>query len=334
MAETGAHNLITDIPGITIGNAASNSLRSGVTVLLVEGRCVASYDVRGGGPGTIETDALNPENLVNEIDALVLAGGSTFGLSAATGVRAWLAEKGRGFPIGEIRVPIVPGAILFDLLNGGDKDWGLSPPYPELAFQACEQAATGFELGSVGAGSGATTCDLKGGLGSASELTPSGFLVGALAIVNAVGSVTIGSGAHFHAAPWEIGSEFGDLGLPSPWPKEDRDFAHKARASENTTLAIVATDAALNPAQTKRLAIAAHDGLARAIHPVHTPFDGDIVFAISTGEKPLGDPAQDLAELGATAAHSLARAIARGVYEATPFENDGPPSWRQKFCAG
>ncbi|MBZ0215024.1 MAG: P1 family peptidase [Fimbriimonadaceae bacterium] len=331
MTRTGPKNLITDIPGINIGNAHDELRRTGVTVLLVEDRCVASCDVRGGGPGTIETDALSPENLVDHIDAIVLSGGSAFGLSAATGVRAWLAEHNRGFPVGDLKIPIVPGAILFDLLNGGDKDWGRTPPYPDLAFRACDRASADFALGSVGAGMGASTHNLKGGLGSASEFTVSGFLVGALAAVNAVGTVTIGSGPHFHAAPSEIGNEFGALGLPEIWPEDARAFAHKARMKENTTLAVVATDAALTAAQAKRLAIAAHDGLARAIYPVHTPFDGDIVFALGTGQRPLNDPAQDIAELGASAAHCLARAIARGVFEATSFDDDGLPSWRQCF---
>jgi len=331
MPQTGKHNLISDIPGIRVGNASDNDLRSGVTVLMADDRFIAACDVRGGGPGTIETDALNPENLVDKIDAIVLSGGSAFGLGAATGARAWLAEQGRGFALGPLHIPIVPGAILFDLLNGGDKNWGRTPPYEDLAFQACDAARDTFALGSVGAGAGATIHNLKGGLGSTSEITGRGFLVGALAAVNAVGSVTIGDGPHFHAAPSEIGVEFGGLGLPSPWPENARRFAHKARMGENTTLAIVATDAALTQAQAKRLAIAAHDGLARAIHPVHTPFDGDIVFAVSTGGKDLGDPAQDIAELGAAAAHCLARAIARGVYEATAFESSGPPAWKDRF---
>lgn len=331
MTKSGERNLITDIPGIVIGNAHDEKLRSGVTVLMVEDRCIASCDVRGGGPGTIETDALSPENMVDHIDAIVLSGGSAFGLSAATGVRSWLAEHGRGFLVGDLNIPIVPGAILFDMLNGGDKDWGRHPPYPDLAYKACERAASDFDLGSVGAGFGATTNNLKGGLGSTSEQTESGFLVGALAAVNAVGSLTVGDGPHFYAAPSEIDGEFGGLGLPNPWPEKARSFAHKARMKENTTLAIVATDATLTPAQTKRLAISAQDGLARAIFPVHTPFDGDIVFAISTGKKALKDPTQDIAELGAAAAHCLARAIARGVFEATSFDDGAISSWQEKF---
>jgi L-aminopeptidase/D-esterase-like protein len=247
---------------------------------------------------------------------------------------AWLAEQGRGFPVRSARVPIVPGAILFDLLNGGDKAWGRYPPYRELGYAAAAAASGTFALGSVGAGLGATTVNLKGGVGSASA-TALGFTVGALAVVNAAGSVTIGDGPWFWAAPYERDAEFGDLGLPSPLPVDALAFRRKGQPGENTTLAVVACDAALTKTQARRLAIMAQDGLARAIRPVHTPLDGDVVFAAATGSRPLADPIADLAELGALAADVVARAIARAVYEAAPLPFSGAlPSWRHRFAPG
>ena len=336
MAKTGTNNLITDIPGISVGNAENAGARTGVTVILPNDRVVAAYDVRGGGPGTIETDALNPQNLVERIDAIVLSGGSALGLRAASGVQDWLREHNRGFPIGPEdapfeRIPIIPGAILFDLLNGGDKNWGNDSPYPALGRMACEAAASNFKLGSTGAGFGATTLNLKGGLGSASEMTECGFLVGALAAVNAVGSATMGDGHHFWAADFEIGTEFGSHGNPKELPENARAFRHKARPHENTTLAVVATDADLTPTQAQRVAIMAHDGMARALHPVHTPYDGDIVFCLATGKVPVTNPPEDIAAIGTSAAHAVARSIARGVYEATSFGDGTWPSWQDSF---
>jgi L-aminopeptidase/D-esterase-like protein len=331
MVATGPRNLITDIPGLLVGNAEDFALGTGVTIVRAERPVVAAVDVRGGGPGTRETDLLAPENLVEHIDALALAGGSAFGLSAAAGVQRWLREQDRGFDVAGVRVPIVPAAILFDLR--GRIGWQGESPYPALGYRAMAAASEDFALGSVGAGTGATTLDLKGGLGSASEVAPSGFLVAALAAVNAVGAATVGDGPHFRAAPFEIGGEFGGLGLPHPWPEEAREIRHKAGLRENTTLAVVATDARLTRAMAKRLAIAAHDGLARALYPVHTPFDGDVVFALATGDRPLGDPPRDLAEIGAVAANCLSRAIARGVFEATAVESVDKPAWRDRFAA-
>ena len=245
-----------------------------------------------------------------------MSGGSAFGLDAASGVQAWLREQGRGFAVREARVPIVPGAILFDLLNGGDKKWGRYPPYRELGYAAAAQAAADFALGSAGAGLGATTVDLKGGAGSASATTRDGITVGALALVNAAGSAVIGGGPHFWAAPFERNSEFGGRGQPAAVPPQALDFRTKGQPGENTTLVVVATDATLTKAQTRRLAIMAQDGLARALRPIHTPLDGDIVFAAATCERPFADPIYGLAELGTLAADVVARAIARGVYEA------------------
>jgi L-aminopeptidase/D-esterase-like protein len=329
MAETGPRNLITDISGLLVGNAEDLGLGTGVTVIRAEKPTVAAVDVRGGGPGTRETDLLAPENLVEHIDALALSGGSAFGLSAATGVQGWLREQNRGFAVAGVRVPIVPAAILFDLRAG--IGWQGEPPYPALGYRATAEASEDFALGSVGAGTGATTFNLKGGLGSASEIAPAGFMVAALAAVNAVGSATVGDGPHFRAAPFEIGEEFGGLGLPHPWPAEARQIRHKAGLHQNTTLAVVATDAALTRAMAKRLAIAAHDGLARALYPVHTPFDGDLVFALATGARPLSDPPRELAEIGAVAANCLARAVARGIHEASALKGVDKPAWRDRF---
>ncbi|MFQ5625506.1 MAG: P1 family peptidase, partial [Methyloligellaceae bacterium] len=269
MTAPGRNNLITDIDGLRIGNAHDDKLRSGVTVLLCEQPLSAAVDVRGGGTGTRETSALEMEGLVQQIHALVLSGGSAFGLDAATGVQSYLRGKGQGFAVGDVCVPIVPQAILFDLLNDGDKAWGKRPPYQDLAFAACENAAADFALGSVGAGYGATTYNLKGGLGSASQVTASGITIGALAAVNAAGSATIASTRHFWAAPCECGSEFGGYGSPVKTPPEALTPVFKGGPAESTTLAIVATDADLDRPMLKRLAIMAQTGLARAIYPVH-----------------------------------------------------------------
>ena len=327
-----ARNLITDVAGVLVGNAQDNRLASGVTVLLFEEPAVASVDVRGGGPGTRETDLLDPQMTVDRIDAIALSGGSAFGLDAPGGVQAYLREQGRGYQVGPARVPIVPGAILFDLINGGDKDWGRYPPYRELAYEAAANAAEDFALGSVGAGTGATTVNLKGGVGSASAVTADGLSVGALAAVNAAGSVVVGDGPWFWAAPFEQNGEFGGCGFPSPLPPDALRPRTKGALRVATALVVVATDALLTKSQTKRFAVMAQDGLARASYPVHTPLDGDVVFAAATGTKPLGDPTFAFMRLGAIAANVVARAVARGVYEAAalPFA-DALPSWRDKF---
>ena len=331
--QTGTLNLITDVMGLQVGNAQDPRLRSGITAVLFERPAIAAVDVRGGGPGTRETDLLAPENTVDAVDALVLSGGSAFGLDAAAGVQARLREHGRGFAVRSARVPIVPAATLFDLLNGGDKGWGLFPPYRDLGVAALDAAGSHFEVGSAGAGFGATIADLRGGLGSASAVSPEGYTVGAVVAVNAVGQVTIGEGPHFWAAPYEIGSEFGGLGWPAALPPAALTLRTKGHASGNTTIAVIATDAALTKPQAKRLAITAQDGLSRAIRPVHTPLDGDTVFAAATGLRPLTDPIWSLASLGALAADVLARAVARGVYAAASSigVTDLPPAWRDRF---
>jgi D-aminopeptidase len=327
-----ARNLITDVAGVRVGHADDAQIGSGVTAVVFDKPAVAAADLGGGGPGTRESSLLDPAMTVERIDAITLAGGSAFGLDAASGVQAWLREQGRGFAVREALVPIVPGAILFDLLNGGDKKWGRYPPYRELGYQAAAQAASDFALGSAGAGLGATTFDFKGGTGSASATARDGVTVGALAIANAAGSAVIGGGPHFWAAPFERSSEFGGRGQPAAVPPHALNFRTKGQPGENTTLVVVATDATLTKAQTRRLAIMAQDGMARALRPIHTPLDGDIVFAAATCARPLADPIYALAELGTLAADVVARAIARGVYEARALPFPGAqPSWKDKF---
>jgi L-aminopeptidase/D-esterase-like protein len=325
-------NIITDIAGVRVGHAGDAKLGSGSTVVVFDKPVAASVDVRGGGPGTRETALLDPAQTVEGIDAIVLSGGSAFGLDAASGVQAYLREIGRGFQVREARVPIVPGAILFDLLSGGDKNWGRYPPYRDFGYDAAKTAGSDCVLGSAGAGLGATTVNLKGGIGSASAKTKSGITVGAIAAANAAGGMTIGDGPHFWAAPCEQDKEFGGRGWPQSMPADALAFRSKGVPGSNTTLAIVATDAKLSKAQCKRLAVMAQTGLARAIYPVHTPLDGDVVFAAALGDKALPDPVYALSELGMLAANVLARAIARGVYEATALSFPGSlPSWKDKF---
>ena len=328
----GPRNLITDVAGLRVGNSEDHELRSGATVLVGDRPFVAGVHVMGGAPGTRETDLLAPDRLVAEVDALVLSGGSAFGLDACSGVADGLRAAGRGFAVGDQNVPIVPGAILFDLLNGGDKGWA-DNPYRALGRAAFDAAGQAFDLGSVGAGTGATTHDLKGGLGSASAVLESGITVGALVAVNAIGAVTVDGGPQFWAAPWEMGAEFGGLGHAGTFDPAAEPVLSKQQG-EATTIAVVATDAALDKAQATRLAIAAHDGLARAIVPAHTPFDGDLVFAAATGARAMTDPHADPFLIGHAAACCLARAIARAVYEAEAHPGDLVPAWRARFESG
>ncbi len=325
-------NLITDVAGLTLGHAQDQRLGSGVTAVIFDAPAVGSIDLRGGGPGTRETALLDPAQTVEGIDAITLSGGSAFGLDAASGVQAWLKEQGRGFAVRTARVPIVPAAILFDLLSGGDKDWGRFPPYRELGYAAATGAGHEFALGSVGAGTGATTANCKGGVGSASAQTSDGCTVGALAIVNAVGSVVVGRGPWFWAAPFERNGEFGGRGLPQPFPPDATEPILKGGTRTNTTLVVVATDAILTKAQAKRLAVMAQSGLSRAIYPVHTPLDGDVVFAVSTGRRKIADPLLGITLLGALTADVVARAIARGVFEAAALDFPGAiASWKDQF---
>jgi L-aminopeptidase/D-esterase-like protein len=328
-------NLLTDIAGVRVGHADDAALASGATAVIFDKPAVAAMDVRGGGPGTREGAMLDLANTVERIDAIALAGGSAFGLETGGGVQAWLAEQGRGLAIRDAVIPIVPGAICFDLLNGGNKKWGRFAPYRDLGYAAAAAATANFALGSVGAGFGATTANFKGGLGSASAATPDGVKVAALAVVNAVGAVTVGDGPWFWAAPFEVDGEYGGRGLPPSFTPDMLAMRIKggaaASAVENTTLAVVVTDAVLTKPQAKRLAMIAQTGFARAIYPVHAPLDGDVVFAAATCEKEI-DPLAGLTELGMIAANSVARAIARGVYAATALPFPGAlPAWKDRF---
>lgn len=331
----GPRNLITDVAGLRVGNAEDHRIKTGATVLVGDKPFMASVDVMGGSPGARETDLLVPDKLVEGVDAIVLSGGSAFGLDAPGGVADSLRRQGRGYRVADVIVPIVPGAILFDLINGGEKDWAANP-YPVLGERALAAASADFALGTAGAGTGATTANLKGGLGSASLVLRTGHMVGALVGANATGMVTVGDRAHFWAAPYEIDGEFGGLGtFATPVPfmetsRTKRDYASSSPVA-NTTIAIVATDAALTKAQCKRMAVAAQDGIARAVSPSHALVDGDIVFAVSTGLVLVEDPIIDVMHLGHAAAVCLSRAIARAIYLATPAPGDMVPTWRERW---
>ncbi len=326
-------NLITDVPGVRVGHAQDAQLASGVTAILFEQPNVASAVTRGGAPGGRDMGLLEPEMTVQGVDAVVLSGGSAFGLDAAGGVMSFLREVGIGFTVGGAVVPIVTQAICFDLLNGGDKSWGRQPPYWELGHAAASAAsADAFRLGTAGGGYGVTTATLKGGIGSASGVTSAGIRVGAIVVVNAIGTATIGNGPHFWAAHVEQAAEFGGLGLPAHVSAVDLALRTKGGGPPSTTIALVATDAMLSKPEARRLAQMADDGLARAIRPAHAPMDGDTVFAVATGRQPNRAGAAGLTEIGLLAADCLARAIARGVYEATALPFPGAlPAWRDKF---
>ncbi|RAI60529.1 P1 family peptidase [Roseicella frigidaeris] len=328
----GPRNRITDVEGILVGNAEDHRIRTGVTVIFPETRCAAIADIRGGAPGTLNIQAMEPASLRNEVDAIVLSGGSMYGLDAAGGVVAALGARGRGVAFGGAVIPVVPAAILFDLVNGGDKSWGETPPYGALGRAALDAVGPDFALGNAGAGLGARAGALKGGLGSASTVTADGLQIGSLVAVNSFGSVVMPGTDRFWAGPLEMGAEFGGLGPPpAEWRGEAEmplppGFALNPMA--NTTIAVVAVNAALDKGALQRLAIMAQDGLARAIRPIHTPFDGDSVFALATGRVPLSGPAM-LARLGHLAADTLARAVARGVYHAESLGDR--PGWRSRF---
>jgi D-aminopeptidase len=328
-------NLITDVAGVTVGHAEAAGVASGVTAILLARDNVASGTTRGGAPGARDSALLEPEMTVAGLDAVVLSGGSVFGLDAAGGVLSFLRGEGRGLKFGSATVPVVTQAISFDLNNGGNKNWGRMPPYWELGWQAAQAAGGGaFALGTVGGGFGATTANLKGGLGSASATTRSGFCVGAIVVVNAAGSVTVGDGPHFWAAPYEVGAEFGGLGAPATTAPAALDLSLKAAAPPSTSIAFVATDAIMSKAQAKRLALMADDGLARAIRPAHAPMDGDIVIAAAMLRKPMRQELVDVTEIGLLAADCIARSVARAVYLATALPFPGAlPAWRDRFAA-
>lgn len=327
MFRPGPKNLITDIAGLRVGHAADENVRSGVTALLCESGWAAAADVRGGGPGTRETEALAPENLVGRAHAVVLAGGSVFGLAAADGVAAALSARGVGLQLrrGSPAVPIVPCAVLYDLGNDGDKHWGLSPPYRDFGVRAASAAGQDFALGSVGAGRGALAGMRKGGIGSASLELEGGLLVGALVAVNSVGSVLMPDGKTYWAWPFELQQEFGGSGPPpgtmdlsNPAPDEARLLAiGRLQPGANTTIAVVACNADLTAVECKRVAMMAQDGIARAVRPAHTPFDGDTVFALASAQTELKEDllrAAQIARIGSAAADCLARSVARAVH--------------------
>lgn len=334
MIRPGPRNLITDVDGVRVGNAEDHEAWSGVTVVLPDTGAMAAVDVRGGAPGTHETDALSPTCLVESVDAVVLSGGSAFGLEATAGVMNWLAMRGRGFPVGDRRVPVVPGAVLFDLLNGGNKNWGEEPPYRALAAAACDAASLEVTLGNTGAGLGAKAGDLKGGLGSASIVTDAGLQVGALIAVNAVGSAVMPEQASLWAWAWELEGEMGHQPAPTaPVPPDPLlPFIDALAAGANTTIGVVATNADLSKAEAQRVAIMAHDGMGRALRPSHTPFDGDTLFVLATGTHKLGADARPLAlaRLGAMAADTVARAIGRGVFLADTLGDF--PCYRERYA--
>ncbi len=343
-------NLITDVAGVRVGSAHDTRLASGVTAVVFDEPTVASIAVHGGAPASRDTELLAPHMTVERVDGFVLSGGSAYGLDAAGGAMVRLAEAGRGYRVRSARVPIVPGASLFDLLNGGDKNWGRKPPYWELGYRAAADAGERFDLGTAGAGYGATTYDLKGGLGSASALTPAGYRVGALVACNAVGRATRGASPYFWAAPFERDGEFGGRGS-GPGGGDSLDMVSKAHLDASaalddegpfalvepaeiasTNLAVVVTDAPLTKAQAKRLAVVAQDGFALALRPGHAPTDGDAVFSAATGRLARLPDLRDLTEIGMLAAECVARAVARAVYEATPLDVAGAqPSWRGRY---
>ncbi|NEY36379.1 hypothetical protein GTU99_30195 [Streptomyces sp. PRKS01-65] len=338
---------LTDVAGVRVGHAtrSGDGWLTGTTVVLAPpGGAVAAVDVRGGGPGTKETDALDPRNVVRTVDAVVLTGGSAYGLDAATGVMAWLEERGRGVRVGPDPahvVPVVPAACVFDLGRGGDFRARPDAATGRAAVEAAAAGAPGAPVaqGCVGAGTGAVVGLLKGGIGTASTVLGSGVTVAALVVANAAGS----------ALDPETGVLYGEL-FEGRWVRrpeaEVREAARRrlAEAAErnappplNTTLAVVATDADLSKAQAQKLAGTAHDGIARAVRPVHLLNDGDTVFALATGERPL-DPGQPLAlnEILAAGADLVTRAIVRAVRAAEPADGPGGtwPSYRELYGTG
>lgn len=319
-AGKGARNDITDVPGIRVGQAHDAAIRTGVTVIMPERPAIVAGDVRGGGPGTRETDLLDPSTLVERADAIVLSGGSSYGLGAADGVTAWLGARGRGFNLmtaeGVPPSPIVPAAILYDLANGGDKKWGETPPYARLGKEACERVGAPLALGRAGAGFGARAGMEAGGIGSASYVTEDGLFIGALTAVNSFGSVKMPGSDVFWAAPFEIDNEFGGARASAPDAATDLPPDTKlALPRANTTIGVVAVSAALTQAQARRVAIMAQDGYARAIRPAHGPTDGDVIFVLALGETPANDPFH-LTRIGSIAADCIARSVARAVWEA------------------
>jgi L-aminopeptidase/D-esterase-like protein len=320
-----------------VGHATDEAARTGVTTVLCAADWPAGVDVRGGAPGLRETETLAPENLVGRAHAVVLSGGSVFGLAAADGVTSVLSGRDIGLRLKQdsLAIPIVPCAVLHDLGNGGDKRWGATPPYRHLGIRAVEGAAAHFALGSIGAGRGAMAGLMQGGLGSASLALDGGIIVGALVAVNSVGSAVMPDGKTYWAWAFEIDGEFGGsappgagMDLSDPTPEESRlGELGRLQAGANTTLGVVACNADLSTAECKRVAMMAHDGIARAIRPAHTPFDGDTVFALASGGLELTRDslrAAHVARIGSAAADCLSRAIARAVHHARLPQRPAP----------
>ena len=345
----GKKNLITDILGIQVGHAEDNKIGTGVTVITGESHFTAAVDVRGGGPGTRETDMLNLENSIGRADAIVLSGGSAFGLDACAEVQDLLREDNKGYKLGKAIVPLVPGAVIFDL-NINDNPHiniiGKQSPWRKLANIAYKSANTDFLLGSFGAGCGATTATLKGGQGSSSWLQTFSngekYIVGAIIVNNAVGNPLLNDGPHFLSAYLEFGDEFGGYGVSNDLydnvlrakrlPSSNSKKEIFDNIPSNTVIGVVATNAPLTRANLKRLAIMAHDGIARSLCPAHTPMDGDTIFSISTckniNEQVLDNV--DILALGARGSDCVARACNRAVYEALKIGNS-KPGWKKKF---
>ena len=345
----GKKNLITDILGIQVGHAEDNKIGTGVTVITGESHFTAAVDVRGGGPGTRETDMLNLENSIGRADAIVLSGGSAFGLDACAEVQDLLRQDNKGYKLGKAIVPLVPGAVIFDL-NINDNPHiniiGKQSPWRKLANIAYKSANTDFLLGSFGAGCGATTATLKGGQGSSSWLQTFSngekYIVGAIVVNNAVGNPLLNDGPHFLSAYLEFGDEFGGHGVSNDLydnvlrakrlPSSNSKKEIFDNIPSNTVIGVVATNAPLTRANLKRLAIMAHDGIARSLCPSHTPMDGDTIFSISTckniNEQVLDNV--DILALGARGSDCVARACNRAVYEALKIGNS-KPGWKKKF---
>lgn len=319
------NNTILDVGGLRIGQAHEARVKTGVTVILPDAPATCAVDVRGGGPGTRETDTLSDGGLIDKVHAICLSGGSVYGLAAADGVCAWLGHQRIGYAPGPAPIPvspIVPSAILFDNANGGDKNWGMAPPFRALGIEACETASDALKLGTAGAGYGATAGLYAGGLGSASE-TVGDITIGAIIAANPVGSPYMPGSDCPWAWPYEVDGEFGGKRPPEGYayqPAQDTKLAFLKAAqnqkAQSTVIGAIAVNAALTQKQLKRLAIMAQDGIAMAVQPSHTPLDGDTIFALSTGSYPCESPVE-LAELGAAAARCVARALMRGVYEAS-----------------
>jgi len=324
----GPRNLLTDIEGVLVGNATDVAAETGVTVILCREHYCAGVDVRGGAPGVREIETLSPENLVGRAHGFVLTGGSVFGLAAADGVVQALSERHVGFAprAGGVGVPIVPAAVIYDLANGGDKNWGETPPYRQLGRAAVDAAGASFEIGRCGAGRGGRAGLHWGGLGSASLDLGGDLVVGAIVVNNAIGSAYLPDGRTPWAHPFEIGGEFGGPYAPAPTPLDDplpdqSKLAGMGRLAggTNTTIGLVAVSADLSTAELKRIAMMAHDGLARAVRPAHTPFDGDTIFAVGTAKISLAQGLErslQITRIGSAAADCMTRAIARGVFAA------------------